>query len=184
MSPEEPGLRLARAAVFATACIVVSAGGHSFASGASVAPSVLLLGALGAFALAYALSGRERRPEVVLAATVGAQVLLHQLFARTAPVEVTSSEHGHLGVGMTLVHLFAAVLTGWWLHRGESAAWLMLRLWGRAPLPLLRWLLAVSADLPSPVRRAIQVTVPRPPCAWELAAAVHRRGPPARSRAA
>ena len=31
---------------------------------------------------------------------------------------------------MTPAHLVVGVLTGWWLHRGEQAFWLVLRLWG------------------------------------------------------
>ena len=42
---------------------------------------------------------------------------------------------------MTLAHLVVALGTGWWLHRGESALWLMIRLYG-GRVPLIRLLFA------------------------------------------
>ncbi|MCC5582017.1 hypothetical protein IMZ11_41100 [Microtetraspora sp. AC03309] len=183
MSPEEPALRLPRATVFAAVCVGVSAGGHVLAGGGPVPPDVMALGALGALALAYALNGRERGPEVVLTATIGAQVLLHELFALSAPVTSAVSEisdvsttsempptqamqampvalsdaghGGHPGLGMSLAHLVLAVSTGWWLYRGESAVWLMLRLWGAAPLAVLRWIRAASTGTFAPPARPV-----------------------------
>lgn len=181
MSAEEPALRLARAVVFALACLVVSAAGHSFAGGASVGPGGFALGALGAVVLAYALNGRERGPEVVLAATAGAQFGLHELFAVTTPDTVAhlGHQHGRLSVGMTLVHLTVAMVTGWWLHRGESAVWIMLRLWAQGPLPVLRWLFASATAAAAPPRPVAPAPEPERHIEWEIAAAVHRRGPPA-----
>ncbi|WP_214322754.1 MFS transporter [Nonomuraea sediminis] len=183
MSPEGPGLRLARATVFATVCVVVSAGGHVFAGGKPVAPGVLILGSLGTLALAYLLGGRERGPQVVLGATIAAQILLHELFSGVAPVAVSPDAHAHSGLGMTLAHLVVAVVTGWWLYRGENAFWLMVRLWGMPPLPVLRWLLVLSTGESAPVRQAVPESEPRVHCSLEFAAAVHRRGPPMLSRA-
>ncbi|WP_067126367.1 hypothetical protein [Microtetraspora malaysiensis] len=85
MSSGEPALRLPRAVVFAAVCVVVSAVAHAFAGGGTVSPGVMALGAVGALAVAYPLNGRERGPQMVLAATIGAQALLHELFARSAP---------------------------------------------------------------------------------------------------
>ncbi|MET7460442.1 hypothetical protein [Nonomuraea sp. NPDC005501] len=100
--------RLARAAVFAAVCVVVSAGGHSLAGGAPVAAPTLFLGVVAAFVLAFVLSGRERGPEVVIGVTAGAQTLLHELFSRSAPVAVVHADHVHgesPGAGMTVAHL-------------------------------------------------------------------------------
>lgn len=169
-------MRLARAIVFAVVCAAVTAAGHAFAGGAAVAPGVMVAGGLGALVLAYGLGGRERGPEVVLGATVGTQVLLHQLFGVTAP----SSGHAHLTVGMPLVHLTIAVLTGWWLHRGESAFWLMLRLSGRPPLALPRPFPAIPVIAPALVRPAPARAPLRPSITVRIATAEPRRGPPTR----
>ncbi|GLW99109.1 hypothetical protein [Microtetraspora sp. NBRC 16547] len=214
MSPEVPALRLPRAIVFAAVCVVVSAAGHAVAGGGSVPPDVMALGAVGTLALAYALNGRERGPEVVLTATIGAQILLHELFAWSAttmlstpvpsipmpstpmpavrivpgmaaipaaPVVLSGAGHGgHLGVGMPLAHLVLAASTGWWLYRGERAVWLMLRLWNTAPFAVLRWIRAVSVGTFSPPGRAVPPSEPGPYVGREVAAAIHRRGPPPR----
>lgn len=182
VSAVEQASRLARAAVFAAVCGIVSVGGHILAGGAPVATPTLLVGMAGAFVLALALNRHERGPEVVVTATVGAQVLLHELFARSAPAAVTHADHTHgsmPGVGMFVAHLVVAVVTGWWLYRGESAVWLMLRLWNMAPLPKLRRLLAgVVEPVSLPVRVVLvaETTAYRGP---ELARAIRRRGPPA-----
>lgn len=184
MSPEDPVLRLARATVFATVCVVVSAGGHAFAGGGAVAPAVMILGGLVSFVLAYVLSGRERGPETVLLATAGTQILLHEVFAQTSPASVAAAPgHGHLGVGMALIHAVVALLTGWWLHRGESAVWAMLRLWGAVPFRLLPLLVAVPVEGPRRVWRAVPADEAGPRCSREFAAAVRRRGPPVPARA-
>ncbi|WP_433413707.1 MFS transporter [Microtetraspora malaysiensis] len=180
VSPEDPALRLARAAAFAAVCVLVSAAGHIFAGGGPVAPGALLVGTFGSVVLAYALNGRERGPEVVLTATVGAQLFLHELFASTTPAPIPHHEdgHGHLGTGMVLAHLVVAVLTGWWLYRGESAVWLMLRLWGAPTFPVLRLLLTVPEETLRPVWQAVPASDPEPYGRREIAVSIHRRGPP------
>ncbi|RBQ19990.1 MFS transporter [Spongiactinospora rosea] len=184
--------RLARAAVFAVVCVMVSVGGHAFAGGGLVAPGMLAAGAAGAFALAWVLSGRERGLGVVLGATTAAQVVLHELFDRTpypadpppAPLIVPGEWHHYPGAGMTAAHLVVALLTGWWLYRGESALWLMARLWGM-PVPPVpgRFALAVPCPEAGPVRRAVPSDTPAPFGALDVAAPIHRRGPPARRHA-
>ncbi|GAA0425789.1 hypothetical protein Acor_54370 [Acrocarpospora corrugata] len=177
MTPREPSFRLVRAAVFATACVSVSVGGHTFAGGGSVPLAVIGLGAIGALVMAYALNGRERGAEVVLTATIGAQIVLHQLFSWSAPKMITYAEHDH-PFGMLLVHLAVAALTGWWLYRGERAVWLMLRLWARASLSALRWVFLVFCQPPPPVRRPVQTAEPETFAGREIATVVSRRGPP------
>ncbi|HUR04615.1 MAG TPA: MFS transporter [Nonomuraea sp.] len=169
-------MRLARAIVFAVVCAAVSAAGHAFAGGGAVAPGVMVAGGLGALILAYVLSGRERGPEVVFGATVGTQASLHKLFELTAP----GTGHAHFAVGMALVHLTIAVLTGWWLHRGESAFWLMLRLAGRPRLALPRPFRAIPAIAQAPVRPGPARAPLRPSITVRIATAEPRRGPPTR----
>ncbi|MFE3454895.1 MFS transporter [Nonomuraea sp. NPDC059194] len=183
MSPGEPALRLGRAAVFAVVCVLVTAGGHLFAGGAAVPAEALFAGGVGALGLAYGLNGRERGRAAVLGLTITAQAALHALFTWAAPGSDVDTGHGHLNVGMLAVHLTAAWLTGWWLHRGESAFWLLVRLWGAAPLAVLRWLLTARNDFLSPVRHAVPAEAPAPCSPWELVACFHLRGPPARPHA-
>ncbi|WP_436762351.1 hypothetical protein [Streptosporangium sp. V21-05] len=180
MSPTASALRVPRAVVFATMCLVASAGGHVLAGGGLIPPHLAVLGALVAFCVAYALNGRERGVEVVLGATTGAQVLLHELFSRAEPAShvMSSAEHGHSGLGMTVIHLVVALGTGWWLHRGESALWLMIRLYA-GPRPLIRLLFAVPAEVAAPVWRAVAAADVRPYGGWEILPVRRRRGPPA-----
>ncbi len=76
-----PAFRLARATVFAAVCVVTTALGHALMSGAAL-PWWAIGYAFGATAAAaWWLTGRERGPLAVTGATVGAQLLLHELFA-------------------------------------------------------------------------------------------------------
>ncbi|MGY1436725.1 hypothetical protein [Streptomyces reniochalinae] len=74
-------LRLLRAAVFAAACVTVSAAGHVLAAGTMVPLVPLALGFGCVFALAVALAGRERSlPGIAGLLTLG-QFALHLLFS-------------------------------------------------------------------------------------------------------
>ncbi|PZG15756.1 hypothetical protein [Nonomuraea aridisoli] len=170
-------LRLSRAVVFATACGAVSAAGHALAGGGRVPLGACLAAVLAVLALAYAINGRERGPAAVLAATVVTQTALHQLFDRLAPGDVTASGHGHPAPGMALVHLTLAALTAWWLHRGESALWLMIRLYG-APRPAIRLFTALPAVAARPVPVPIVPCDARVLAGRTVSAAISRRGPP------
>ncbi|WP_084958446.1 hypothetical protein [Thermoactinospora rubra] len=183
VSPGEPALRLARATAFALVCVVVSAGGHLFAGGGAIPPGVLLAGGAGALALAYGFNGRERGLGTVLAVTISAQAVLHELFTLAAPVPELHAGHGRPSVGMVLVHGVVAWLTGWWLHRGESALWLVLRLWAAPSLGWARRLPLGTAVTPPAVRPAVPDGQPVAWSPWERTAAVHLRGPPCRRRA-
>ncbi|WP_371786590.1 MFS transporter [Streptosporangium subroseum] len=185
MTPTASALRVPRAIVFATLCIVVSAGGHALAGGELIPPHLGVLGTAIAFCVAYALNGRERGVEVVLAATAGTQLLLHELFSRaTAPHTVSPAEHGHSGSGlsvslsMMVIHVVVALGTGWWLHRGESALWLMIRLYG-GRMPVIRLLFIGVAGVTLPVWQAVPAAEVRPYGGWEILPVLRRRGPPA-----
>ncbi|MEV0612418.1 hypothetical protein AB0I81_03770 [Nonomuraea sp. NPDC050404] len=176
-------LRLSRAVVFATVCGAVSAGGHALAGGGLVPFGVYLAAVLAALALAYLIDGRERGPAAVLAATVGTQTVLHQLFERLAPGEGAGLAHAHPAPGMLLVHLTVAALTAWWLHRGESALWLMIRLYG-APRPAIRLFVPIgaTAGAPPPIRRPITAGPPPVGRGRIISGTITRRGPPATTR--
>jgi hypothetical protein len=178
-----PVLRLIRAAAFAAVCVLVSAGGHLFAGGGDVSPAALALGFGVPYVLALVVNGRERSRESVVAATSVVQLVLHQVFARVAPVAEVDTEHGHLNVGMTVVHLMVALLSGWWLHQGEQAVWTALRLWGVAPLRLLLSAAPVPVEAGAGLWRAVPCDRVGPWRSLVFTRAVHRRGPPVLVRA-
>ncbi|MEU1881060.1 hypothetical protein ABZ470_27460 [Streptosporangium sp. NPDC020072] len=179
MPPLPMTLRLLRALAFTTACLAVSAGGHAFSAGASLSVAALAAGAAGLLVVVLPLVGREHPPAAVVGTTIGAQVLLHELFARTSGGFAAQDGHGHQAVGMALAHLAVGAMSGWWLHRGESAFWLMLRLLRPSWPLLLRPPSAASDDPPTPR--------PVAPASWPpsglarrwLTSTIHRRGPPA-----
>ncbi|MEV4748870.1 hypothetical protein AB0K21_21035 [Streptosporangium sp. NPDC049248] len=177
MTSTVSALRVPRALVFATLCIAVTGGGHALAGGGLVPPHLALAGMAFAFALAYALNARERGLGVVLTATATSQILLHEVFSRAVPVPAASAEHHHVGLGMILAHLTVALLTGWWLHRGESALWLMIRLHGM-PMPVIRPLFVLPAKVPR-FWQVIPAADEHPRGGWETAPVPRRRGPPA-----
>jgi hypothetical protein len=74
-------LRLLRAAVFAAACVALSAAGHEMASGEAIPVWALLAGWAGVLAVAAALAGRERTLPGIAALMVAGQVALHLLFS-------------------------------------------------------------------------------------------------------
>lgn len=74
------GLRILRAAVFAAVCVVLGAGGHTFASCATVPLWTLAAGFLGTFAVALPLAGRTRSPAGIAALLALGQTALHTLF--------------------------------------------------------------------------------------------------------
>lgn len=84
---------------------------------------------------------------------------------------------------MMLAHLAAAGLVGWWLARGEQAAWTVVALASRPLAGLLARAAALtlsSGPLARPVRRPRGVTLQRArPRRILLAVAAERRGPPA-----
>lgn len=92
-------LRLLRAAVFAAACVALSAAGHITASCAGVPLWTLGVAAVAVFALVAPLAGRERSLPGIAAGLAVAQLGLHALFAWCqSPRPVPPRDGGH-GIG-------------------------------------------------------------------------------------
>lgn len=129
--PSHPLYRAARAVVFATVCVGLAITGHVMASHSSV-PPVAAVGGLAVMTLVgIILGGTERSLMTILMGLLGGQFMLHAMFA--------AAQHGqHLahgaampqhsgGTTMSLAHVVAAVVSAWWLRRGERATWALAR---------------------------------------------------------
>ncbi|GIH28806.1 hypothetical protein Aph01nite_71160 [Acrocarpospora phusangensis] len=179
MACGDPVLRAVRAVCFAVVCVGVTAGGHAFAGGGAIGPGVAGAAMLGTLGVAYLVGGRELGARAVVGVTAGVQGLLHLLFSWAAPGVERVSEHLHLNVGMGMVHLVVGLLTGWWLYRGESALWLMLRIWG-ASIPVPRWLPAgAPVKVVTPLWTVTAFDEPAAGRTCDVAGGIARRGPPA-----
>ncbi|WP_327583952.1 hypothetical protein OHA25_50410 [Nonomuraea sp. NBC_00507] len=168
-----------RSAVFAAVCVLVSAALHGFAGGEPVRPGTLLGAMALAWTGAFLLGGRQRGMDVLLGACFATQYGMHHMFSAGAPVP--PHEHG-TGLGMLLVHAMTALLSAWWLERGESALAVLLHLaiasigrWWCALLVLAAGLIEGGLHGRRPPRDG---HVPFPQSLF--AAAISRRGPPAR----
>ncbi|TMR07762.1 hypothetical protein ETD86_50630 [Nonomuraea turkmeniaca] len=171
-----------RAAVFAAACVLVSAAWHGLAGGGLVRFDVLL-GALAlAWTGAYVLGRRQRGMEVLLAACFASQYGMHHLFSAGAVTPIPPSQEHGSGVGMLLVHVMTALLSAWWLERGESALAALLHLAGTTIRRWWRALSVLAGGLVEPHLHTLRPsTDERVPClhSW-CATAISRRGPPLR----
>ncbi|GAA2814081.1 hypothetical protein [Nonomuraea dietziae] len=178
-----PLLRAIRATVFAVACVLVSAALHVLAGGAAVRPSTLAGAVALTWAGAFLLGRRQRGVGVLLAACFAAQYGMHHLFtagAATPPLAAPVHAHGTSGLGMLLVHVAIAVMSSWWLERGESSLATILHLAVTSLGALWTGLLVLAGALVVP-------RVPRRPRTDHeadrlrrilLATGVRRRGPP------
>ncbi|MDH2429502.1 MFS transporter [Sphaerisporangium sp. TRM90804] len=181
-------LRLVRASAFAVVCVTLAVLGHRVAGGAGPPEWATTAGVAGVALAAACMAGRERSPQTIIGSLAGAQVALHQLFDLSSGGggSVLSLHPAHAeglgaGIGMIVAHLTATLLTGWWLARGESALWSVLRRAGARAAVLLRRLLGVpggGADGPRrPGALVFRCDTPLP-ARRELRHAVRRRGPP------
>ncbi|WP_156325911.1 hypothetical protein [Nonomuraea sp. SBT364] len=178
-----PFLRALRATAFAVACVLVSAAVHVLVGGAAVRPGVLALALTLTWAGAYAIGGRQRGVGVLLAASFAAEYGMHRLFtvgAEAAPVPPAHAHDGS-GMGMFLVHAAVALLSSWWLERGETALATIAHL-AVASLSTL-WtglllLLTVRPVITRQPRRPRADRRPRRPRRPLLASGPGRRGPP------
>ncbi|MFC0865555.1 MFS transporter [Sphaerimonospora cavernae] len=191
-------LRLARSAAFSAVSVLLAVGAHWFAGGAAPTPRALLVGGLAVMAGAAALAGRERSPVAVVGLLLAAQASLHQLlgpaeqsggvaylpgtyeFGLYDPAVYEDCHPLSVRAGMLFAHLTAALITGWWLSRGETLVWSILhRIGTRAARwlrPLLAGLTAADGAVPRPCPREPERTRPR--YAGHLRHTVVRRGPP------
>ncbi|MBR7834465.1 hypothetical protein KDL01_14415 [Actinospica durhamensis] len=92
-------LRGARAAVFAAACVGVSAAGHAWMSDAPIAAWALVVAVLAVGGAAYALGGRQRGFASIAGLMLVGELGLHLLFsaAQQASVHVASGAFGVSG---------------------------------------------------------------------------------------
>jgi hypothetical protein len=173
-------LRLMRAATFSAVCLALAVLGHVAAGGSWPRPWVVAAAGAAVMATAALLAGRERSAVTISAGLATLQLSLHEVLALGGAAGVPPP-HPHVrglgeSLGMLVAHLTATLITGWWLARGESALWALLRSVGRrlaAVFPLLRAPAAVVTP-PSP---AYAPVTPVPACAV-LRHSVSRRGPP------
>jgi hypothetical protein len=179
--PTDPVYRAARAVVFATVCAGLAITGHMMVSRAAVPPLAAVGGLFGLTVVGAALAGTERSLATILFGLLGGQFMLHALF--TAAQEGQHLTHGHPmppssgSAAMTCVHVAAAIVSAWWLRRGERAVWDLAK--------------RVAAVIIRRVRPPAPPRVPAPPCPFPAAAraiepreaflrhVVVRRGPPA-----
>ncbi|MEV0349852.1 MFS transporter [Nonomuraea sp. NPDC050680] len=167
-------LRLARSALFAAVCVTLAALAHWFADGTLPGPGHLALGAGLVTAGAAALAGRERAPVPIAVLLGSAQVLLHALFSwHAAPAPMPPGHRPATDIGMVLCHLTATLVTGWWLARGETALWALLRRLAVRLLLVLPSCPVYPLTPPAPAYRS-----PGGPYDSVLRHAVVRRGPP------
>ncbi|KOX22108.1 hypothetical protein [Nocardiopsis sp. NRRL B-16309] len=186
---ELPPMRAARAGVFTSVCLAVSAGGHAAASGHGVPLIGLVAGAGLVFLSAWAGSARERGLGAITAWMLWGQLALHLLYS------VASSSTGHGGHdpgsvaagaeamaaasgsgGMLGLHLAAAAVCAWWLRQGEAALFAYLRSVAAALLPLLLAIVPRVRPVPRPGRPPTPVR-PRPSAPY-LRHSLVLRGPP------
>ncbi|MDA8368534.1 MAG: hypothetical protein M0026_01515 [Nocardiopsaceae bacterium] len=148
----QPGFRTARAALFAAVCVGMALIGHVAAGGSAPGPLAFCAAIAGTALLALPFAGRQRSAGSLMAGLLGAQVALHLLFGLVdriggLPPGVPAAAVAHMcgaslrqgdGAAMVIAHLWAALVTGWWLASGEEALWVVLRwLWAALLVPPL-----------------------------------------------
>ncbi|MFJ2031192.1 MFS transporter [Streptosporangium sp. NPDC087985] len=154
---------------------------HLFAGGV-VSVRTAACGLVVAFVVALPATGRERGTGVILPLLTGVQVALHLLLSAAPSLAPLAEMGGHgrsglvPGLGMLVMHGWAAALTALWLARGEAALWAVL---GRLAVRLCRLLVNYSGvvhTLPGAGRAdCLAAEILRPAL---LRHAVSRRGPP------
>ncbi|MFB4320086.1 hypothetical protein [Actinomadura sp. 21ATH] len=189
--PPRPLFRTSRAVVFTTVCVTLATLGHSLTSTATIPYWAVAAGFGGVLAVTLALAGHERSLPTLLGGLLGGQFALHSLYAGAECTTVTATGHhaiavtpdsgGGSGTAMTLAHVAAAVVSAWWLRRGERAAWSLARRIATAPA---RVLIAIEPATAPPRTAPVPVEeTPARPSGRILRHEVVRRGPPCRSRA-
>ncbi|GAA2429317.1 hypothetical protein GCM10010191_48390 [Actinomadura vinacea] len=199
MSPH-PLFRTSRAAAFAAVCVSLATLGHTLTSTVTVPVWAIAAGFGGVLAVALVLAGHERSLATILGGLLGGQFALHSLYAAATapplpalPADPASGHHQIASVpgyesslAMTLAHVAAAVVSAWWLRRGERAAWTLARrvaaLADRS-LRVLLVLLRVEPAVPPARTSPVTAVIATGTAGRVLRYQVVRRGPPRRSRA-
>ncbi|HZE30461.1 MAG TPA: hypothetical protein VE198_03375, partial [Actinoallomurus sp.] len=126
--PTHPVYRAARSVVFATVCVGLAITGHIMVSHAPVPAPAAAGGLVALTVIGIALTGTERSLATILTGLLGGQFMLHAVF--TAAQQGQHLAHGHAmtssssgATAMTFAHVAAAVVSAWWLRRGERAVW-------------------------------------------------------------
>ncbi|MET9103700.1 hypothetical protein [Streptomyces antibioticus] len=197
-----------RASLFAVLGTLLATFGHHAIAEGTVPWRLVGVSILAQFAAVWPLARRRYTPAATIGFTLAAQGVLHLALsyvdgdtpAGTAghamhaghSTDVAGDGHAwhHAGAAMTTVHVVAALVVAWLLHRADArmtAALGMLRMLARAAVA------ALVQVLPRPVRDTgrMFVMLPdrRPGASFEVAAqawddvlehAVVRRGPPRR----
>lgn len=156
MSESETG-RLLRAGVFTLVCASLSAHGHALSSGHDVALPGLVLGMAVVFAVAWAASARRLNRMQLTGHMLWGQFALHMALTVTSSFGVGHASHqqdvvldsGAPAWTMVTLHVVSALLSAWWLHRGENAFFAFLRFMALTVLPLL----VLVGVFPVPVSR-------------------------------
>ncbi|WP_062439834.1 hypothetical protein [Herbidospora daliensis] len=169
-----PGLRVARAALFAVVCALASLAMHLLAGGSPVRLPLVGAAAFATGCVAFALARRRLSGPVLLAFCFPFQYGMHHLFALGA---VTPPADHHTGgaaatLGMAVAHGVVAVLSAAWLSRGESALAELLH------LLVARLLVLVRPRIPAVGVAVFRGAAEARPDGRLLASVVRRRGPP------
>lgn len=195
MSPARGALRLVRAAVLGSCCLLLALTGHVLGGGAAPSPFALLVLAVPVSCLAVLMTGDRAglyRIGLTLALT---QVGLHQAFmvlaqphcpmgapamaahVHSAPPSPVSCSPAMPMAGATpamiTAHAAAAVATGLLLWHGERLLWSLVA-WLAVPLPA-----GIRPQLPRVSRRSEPHAVDSPVRLLVLVGGLGRRGPPA-----
>ncbi|MFY7066946.1 hypothetical protein ACOQFV_31085 [Nocardiopsis changdeensis] len=152
---ENRACRPLRAGVFTLVCASLSAHGHALSSGHDVPLLGLLLGAAVVFAMAWAATGRRQGWAALTGWMLWGQFALHVAFSYVGSFGVphTASHSGQVvaeaaAPAWTMIgmHVLSALVSAWWLRRGENALFSFLRFMALTFLPLL----LVLGALPAP----------------------------------
>ncbi|MEV2275867.1 hypothetical protein AB0I72_09790 [Nocardiopsis sp. NPDC049922] len=163
MSESQP-CRPLRAGVFTLVCASLSAHGHALTSGHDVPVAGLVLGAVVVMAVAWAAAKRRHGPLVLAGWMLWGQFALHLAFSYTQlrggghGAHIASAQNPSLATDtaaysanvadsaanaslstwqMLAMHVVAALVSAWWLHRGENALFAFLGFMALTLLPLL-----------------------------------------------